>query len=208
MYISLIGIQGSGKGTQAKHIVDTFGFTLFEMGAELRKFAASSHPRAAEVHATLHAGSLVSLDVIREVITDYMSGQSGDARILFDGVPRSMEQREIFDALVPDYAVVFLDLDRARAVERLSGRRICPITYEVFPADFPLDHNPKNGAKLITRHDDTPAAIDKRIGAFFDSTFPLVTYWREQGREIYRIDADQSVDTVFDEISTIIRKKL
>jgi len=41
MDLVLFGIQGSGKGTQAKRLCAEFGFDLFEAGGELRKIAAS-----------------------------------------------------------------------------------------------------------------------------------------------------------------------
>jgi adenylate kinase family enzyme len=39
-HIMLIGIQGSGKGTQARKILEKNpGFVLFEMGPELKRYA-------------------------------------------------------------------------------------------------------------------------------------------------------------------------
>ncbi len=39
-HLMLVGIQGSGKGTQARKILEKYpDFILFEMGTELRAFA-------------------------------------------------------------------------------------------------------------------------------------------------------------------------
>lgn len=35
----LVGIQGSGKGTQARKLVEKFGYQLFDTGSELRKIS-------------------------------------------------------------------------------------------------------------------------------------------------------------------------
>ena len=58
-HIVLSGVQGSGKGTQARKIAETYGYELFEMGLCLRAFAASDHPQAREVHNILHRGEYV-----------------------------------------------------------------------------------------------------------------------------------------------------
>jgi adenylate kinase len=52
--------------------------------------------------------------------------------ILFDGIPRSLDQKEMFDMIIDDYIVFFLELDKETAISRLSGRRIDPKTGESF----------------------------------------------------------------------------
>lgn len=60
-HIMLIGIQGSGKGTQARNIVEKYGdeFVLFEMGTELRRFAKNGTPDGDKVNSILVAGNKV-----------------------------------------------------------------------------------------------------------------------------------------------------
>ena len=43
MDLVFFGIQGSGKGTQAKRLAEEFDFDIFEAGGELRKIAALAH---------------------------------------------------------------------------------------------------------------------------------------------------------------------
>ena len=53
-HVMLVGIQGSGKGTQARKILDKYDdYTLFEMGAELRRFAANGTPDGEYVRSFL-----------------------------------------------------------------------------------------------------------------------------------------------------------
>jgi len=47
---------------------------------------------------------------------------------LFDGIPRNVEQKDLFDEIIKDYIVIFLDLQKNDAITRLAGRRIDPIT--------------------------------------------------------------------------------
>ena len=54
-HIVLVGIQGSGKGTQARRILDDSGFSFFEMGQKLRNFTTLDHPLSGEVKACMDA---------------------------------------------------------------------------------------------------------------------------------------------------------
>lgn len=53
MNILLVGIQGSGKGTQARKIAADYGYSFFEMGQKLRNFSELDHPRSGEVKACM-----------------------------------------------------------------------------------------------------------------------------------------------------------
>lgn len=91
-------------------------------------------------------------------------------------------------------------------MERLAGRRIDPVTSETFPASFTGETNPKTGNTLITRADDTPEAIRKRMAWSISDTLPLINTWKEHGHTIYDIDASKSEDEIFEEVKKAIQK--
>jgi len=47
------GIQGCGKGTQARILVENYGFTLIEMGGEFRKIIASGSDLGLELKSIM-----------------------------------------------------------------------------------------------------------------------------------------------------------
>lgn len=96
-------------------------------------------------------------------LTEKFLADNRDKKILIDGAIRSAEQNDALETVWGDFEVLWLDLNEETAVERLSGRRIDPVTNETFPASFTGDTNPKTGNTLVTRADDTPEAIRKRI---------------------------------------------
>lgn len=203
-HIVLIGIQGSGKGTQARKLVEKYGYVIFETGAELRKFSQGNHPQAGEVKMILESGNLVPLWLIKEILADFIKNLPANTKVIFDGIPRNAEQKQVFEEVVADFGVLYFQLDRHDAMARLLGRRIDPTTNETFGADFELDYNPKTGEKLVVRSDDTEQAILRRIEVFYDVTLPLVETWKQEERKVYDIDADLSVDEVFEEVEKVL----
>lgn len=126
--------------------------------------------------------------------------------IILDGVIRSKDQNDALASLFGDFEVIYFELSEDTAVERLCGRRIDPVTQETFPASYTGDTNPKTGNKLVTRVDDTPEAIRKRIAWSISDTLPLLGIWRDEGHKIFTIDASQSEEEIFAEIEKIIKK--
>jgi len=203
MNILLVGIQGSGKGTQARKIATEYGYNFFEMGQKLRNFSELDHPRSMEVKSCMEQGKLIPDDLITVMLEHYRDTHGSD-KILFDGIPRSSTQKALFDAVFPGYFVVFLDLKRGQAIERLAGRKIDPSTGESFQADFIGSFSPFTGQKLIKRPDDTPDAVAKRIEIFYDNTLPLLANWAQEGKKVYTINASKDVETVYDQIKVVL----
>jgi adenylate kinase len=193
MNILLVGIQGSGKGTLARKLVEKFGYNFFEMGQKLRNFAGLDEPESGVVRDLLAKGSLVSPELVERILLHYQSGHTG-APILFDGIPRTPEQKNLFDRVFPEYIVLFLDLSREMAIERLGGRRIDPVTGESFPRSFEGNFSPFTGNELVHREDDNPSAVSKRIDTFYANTLPLLALWAGEGKRVYTIDASQSIE--------------
>jgi adenylate kinase len=203
-HIMLIGIQWSGKGTQARKILDQHpDYVLFEMGSELRKFAANGTPDGEHANSFIKQGLKVPTEYIVRLTEKFLLENTGKT-VLIDGAIRSAEQNDALEHVWSDFRVLFLDLDEETAVARLSGRRIDPVTQETFPASFEGDINPKTGNKLVTRADDTPEAIRKRIAWSKGDTLPLIEVWKRHGHTVHRIDAADSEEVVFKQIEKIL----
>ena len=206
-HIMLVGIQWSGKGTQARKILDKYpDFTLFEMGTELRKFATLGTPDALRVKEALEAGLKAPTEYIVKLTEKFLAEHDGK-RVLIDGAIRSAEQNDSLESVWWEFDVLWLDLDEETAVSRLSGRRIDPVTNETFSASFEGDTNPKTGNKLVTRTDDTPEAIRKRIAWSIGETLPLIDVWKRHDHDVLRIDAGQTEDEIFSQVEKMLSIK-
>lgn len=179
--VILVGIQGSGKGTQAKILAEKKGFQIFETGGVLRKLAAEDSDLGRQVKAITTRGDLVSNELVMEIVENFVENLEGDTPVIFDGIPRSIEQRDSLEKLLQkigrDFQVLEVTLDDEVAFQRLMKR-----------------------AEIEGRADDNPEAIKKRIQNFYDFTEPLLAKWREEKRVI-SINGDQSIEEVQTEIS-------
>jgi adenylate kinase len=59
MKLVTTGIQGCGKGTQARILVEKYGFTLIEMGGEFRKIIASGSELGLKLKSIMDTGAQV-----------------------------------------------------------------------------------------------------------------------------------------------------
>ena len=181
MDLVLFGIQGSGKGTQAKKIAAEFGFEIFEAGGELRKIAASNTELGTIVKSYIDAGKLVPHEIIMQVVKTAILARPKSQKILFDGIPRDKDQQKDFDAIMSeakrDFFGIEITLDREEAKKRIFGR-----------------------AKIEGRQDDADAGIiDRRMKTFTEKTLPVIKDYAKRGK-VKRVDGKKSVDEVYGEM--------
>lgn len=197
MKIVFTGIQGCGKGTQARILVENHGFTLLEMGNEFRKLVASGTELGNKVKAVIDSGAQVDAELWKAIMEQVVSSQTAE-KIIFDGFIRNDWNKEIFDRILPDYKVLFFNLDVETAKWRLLGRMFDPKTGETFLSG--TTHNPKTGDALVKRDDDKDEwAILKRISEYETKTLPIVEIQKSEGKVI-EINAKGTIEEVTDNI--------
>lgn len=197
MKLVFIGIQWSGKGTLARKLVENHGFTLIEMGTELRKMAVLPTKEGKYIKEIIEKWYHVPPEIIKTIIQRSI-GNNNNANIIFDGFIRNKENKDAMDELCPDYVGVFFVLSVEKAKERLLGRMYDPITHETFPAWTYI--NPKTWTVLQKREDDSnEESIARRINMFFTHTMPVVQLLKQEWK-IIEIDASKEVQHVYREL--------
>ncbi|RAP31975.1 adenylate kinase, partial [Candidatus Marinamargulisbacteria bacterium SCGC AG-439-L15] len=122
--------------------------------------------------------------------------QSG---IILDGFPRTLAQAEALDQLLLRLNLgithVFLfDISLDTAIDRISGRRTCPDTHQIYH----VRTNPPPSEiadKMIIRSDDTEEKVRHRYEVYQNQTAPLVQYYQDT---LITIDAENSASHIFD----------
>lgn len=175
-----VGIQGSGKGTQAKILAEKKAYKIFETGGELRRIAKEDSPLGHKVKEITERGDLVPNEIVMEIVENFIQNINADDKVIFDGIPRSEEQRVSLEKLLAgknrNFMALEVKLSEDEAMKRLLKR-----------------------AEIEGRADDNPETIKKRIQNFYDHTEPLLDAWRAQDKLIV-IDGDQSIEEVAEEI--------
>ncbi|MDD3049794.1 MAG: nucleoside monophosphate kinase [Candidatus Cloacimonetes bacterium] len=203
--VVLIGIQGSGKGTQAKMLRETCGLTHINLGEIFRQNIKDKTELGHNISEFIAAGMLVPDHLVFKVIDAEVNKSSRG--VIIDGFPRNINQSEYLLKNLKMDAIIYFNLAIEHALKRLTSRRIC----SVCGADYNLFSKPPKkenicdvcGNKLITRLDDTPELISKRFELFESDTKPVIDYFREKNM-LMEIDANQSPV----EIHELIIKKI
>lgn len=191
-------IQGCWKWTQARLLVEKYGFTLLEMWQELRKIASSDSELWKRVKQTIDSWALVTPEVVWEIMNEVITTQT-NKNLILDWFVRNEWNKKSLEEISTDYKVVFFELSKEKAIDRLLGRMYDPLSWETFLSWTLV--NPVTWTKLEKRKDDNEASILKRIDEFMNNTLPTAMKQEQEGRVI-RINADQDVESVFKELVT------
>lgn len=181
MDLLLFGIQGSGKGTMARMLAERFGCLWFDTGAELRKVAETDTPLGRAIAGRIDHGNLVTNEITMEMTRQHIAKIPVTTSILFDGIPRFMEQKESFDAMMKEMGRqalgLVIDVDEELAVRRILSRG-------------------KDGGRA---DDQDESFIRNRIAWSKEKTFPVIEAYEKEGI-LARVNGDGSPDAVHEDV--------
>lgn len=200
MNIVLLGAAGSGKGTISEFIKNEYGLTHISTGAILRDNIKRGTPLGVLAAKYINDGNLVPDEVAIEMIKDIV-GQNGTGYI-FDGFPRNLNQAQKLDEICKIDVVLSVEVQRDILLNRLSGRRVCPkcgATTSVNEAPDGLCLNCKT--KLITRDDDKPESIKKRLQIYESGANILKEYYKDK---LNLIDNSGDVATTINSVKNVL----
>jgi adenylate kinase len=208
LYIVLMGVQGSGKGTQATRLVEKYNIPHVSTGDAFRAMRKLDTPFARDVVAKMDLGHLISDEITLKVVQDRLSQDDAAGGAILDGFPRTKPQADGLDNLLNGFdgskvnVVLFLNLDKESAIKRITDRWFCSLDAKHLDG-YNLTSKPPQvaghcdicNAPLKQRDDDTPEAAEKRINDFFSQTTPLLDYYRQRG-VLVEIDGAQPIADV------------
>lgn len=196
MDLIFFGMQGAGKGTLGKAAAEKYGMRIFETGGALRALAQENSELGHKVKSIIEAGHLVPNEVVMEIVEDFMNKLPKGAAVLFDGIPRKVEQAQSLNELLKKhnrtYKAVLIDIKKETAFKRLTTRRVCKSCKNVYPATY-TKKSCECGGELVTRTDDNPEAIKTRLEAFEKETIPAINIYKDN---LIKIDGEPSIEKV------------
>lgn len=186
--VVFFGRAGSGKGTQAKLLMErvraadpSMRFIYVETGERLRQFMTGGSYSAKIVKETLNQGKLLGAFIpiwvwTSLLIDEYKGGES----LVFDGVARRPEEAPILDTAMQLYSqdkpfVIHLDVPADEVTVRLLKRG---------------------------RHDDKEEKIAERLRSYETDILKSIDYFRQSPTvRFVEVNGHQSIEKVHEDIA-------
>src|SRR5260370_5157968 len=203
----IMGVQGSGKGTQSVMLANDLDLVHISVG-EIFRWNVQQHPKlGAQVRRTMAAGELVADEVVEDMVRDRLTGPDWNYGFIIDGFPRNRRQAEFFLESYDIDGVIHLDLPDSEVHRRVLARRLCSncgMDYNL------IDNSPAVpgkcdtcGGDLVQREDDTEAALAVRLRDYHQKTNPVLAAFRRE-EYVVTIDSRPSPDAIPQTIRTAL----
>jgi len=199
----IMGIQGSGKGTQAKLLADDLELEHVSVGDILRWNVQHHTKLGAQVKRIVASGLLVDDELVETVVQDRLALHDWNYGFIVDGFPRNVRQAEFFLESYDIDGVIDLVLPDTEVERRVLARRLCSgcgLDYNLIAHRPAIDDVCDVCASpLLVRADDNPEALAVRLREYHDKTTPVIELFQRK-EVVASIDATGSVFDIQHEI--------
>lgn len=211
----LLGPPGAGKGTQAGLLIKAYKLLHVSTGDMLREAIKEGTEVGKKVEGFMNSGELVPDEIVTEAVIDRINKPDAAGGVILDGYPRTKAQAESLESSLKEEnrhlsLVLYMKTSEEVAVQRLSGRRVCPKcgkNYHV--TNIP----PKKegicdtcGLELFQRDDDRPDTVRNRLRVYEKSTKDLVSFYKDKGL-LREVDGDLKADELFEKIDALFKEE-
>src|SRR3989344_3447353 len=181
------GPSGSGKGTQAKLLIDVLKqrepdrqVLYLETGRKFREFSEEASLSAQETKKIMQSGGLLPEFLPVWIWSEYLVRHvSGEEHMVLDGLSRRPHEALILDSAMRFYKreapfVISIEVPREVAAERLRNRQ---------------------------RGDDTKLDIEKRLDWYNENVLPAINFFKDNSYyKFLAINGEREIEEVHKEI--------
>lgn len=176
--ILIMGLAGSGKGTQGKLLAEKLDYKYLSTGEFLREYITEERRRQ------MAEGKLIDDNEMIGIIEQFLNRLETKNESILDGFPRSGAQAQWLlqqhtAGIINIEALIYLDVPEPELIRRLIARG---------------------------RHDDTEQAIRKRFEEYSKSTSPIIDDYRNRGIKIIHVNGEGPIDRIQTEIMESLKK--
>ena len=208
MNVIIFGPPGAGKGTQSEFIVKKLNLFKLSTGDLLREEKEKKTPLGLEITSIVNSGSLVSDDIINDLIEKIISNKNYENRIIFDGYPRNLSQAKNLNELLIKYnqkihTVIRLKVSLDIIKKRITGRIVCSKCAKIFNEFFnppPSNTTCCNSESLKKRDDDNIEVAIKRFETYEQSTEPVLKFYQKMNL-VKDINGEINIESIQSNIS-------
>lgn len=175
----LFGPPGSGKGTQAKYLVEKYNLLHISTGDLFRYEMGNDTPLGLKAKEYISKGELVPDEVTIGMLKNKVNANLDVEGYIFDGFPRTIPQAEALDAFLAEKSeavtqLVALDVDDNEIVKRILQRG-------------------KTSGRADDNDEDT---IRKRIEVYNTETAVVYSYYDDKGKS-EKVAGVGSIEDIF-----------
>ncbi len=214
MRVILLGSPGSGKGTQARFIVERYAIPQISTGDMLRAAVTEGSELGILAKKAMDSGGLVSDEIIIGLVRERINQPDCANGFLLDGFPRTKVQAlAINEQGIKIDHVIELMVDDEEIVERVTGRRI----HVASGRTYHIHYNPPKvsgkdditGEELIFRDDDHEETVRTRLQVYHEQTKPLIDFYKSMANDDPNLTYSElvgtgNVETVRDHIFAVL----
>jgi adenylate kinase len=198
----IMGVQGCGKGTQAKRLCTDLDLVHISVG-DIFRWNVQQHTKlAAKVQRIMNAGQLVSDEIVIDVMRRRLDEHDWNYGFMLDGFPRNRPQAEFFLESYDIDAVIHILVPDEVVVQRIVARRLCTQCgrdYNLISQPPPSPEACECGGRLKARPDDNETAVRARLADYHEKTEPVLEMFRRKNT-VLDADGTKSPDEVHAEI--------
>jgi len=182
----LFGPPGSGKGTQAAHLVEKYNLVHISTGDLFRYEMSHDTPLGQKAKDYIAKGELVPDEVTIGMLRNKVEAHPEAAGFIFDGFPRTIPQAQALDRLMEEekttiHALLALQVDDEEIIQRIKLR----------------------GVTSGRSDDSNEKIIQYRIDVYKSETTPVFDYYAEQDKS-HRINGVGTVEEIFERLCRTI----
>lgn len=176
--IIFTGVAGSGKSVQGKMLADHLGLPWLSTGEFLRMMISGDRRK------DMLAGKLLEDKEIIAIVQRIFNVIDIRHEFILDGFPRSIAQ-----------------VDWLLNQEKHGQLKITAVVHLVANKESVKKRLLERG-----RQDDTENAIKERFSEYTGTILPILEHFKKANIAVYDINAEQSVDSVQEDIRSVINK--
>ncbi|WP_370931200.1 adenylate kinase [Bartonella sp. DGB1] len=170
MNIILLGSPGSGKGTQAKILMEKYNVAHLSTGDMLRSAVKVGDAFGKDIEAKIKEGLLISDAIVEKLIADSINNLPAGKGFILDGYPRNLVQAEGLTKLFLDKnikldAVIEIRVDEDILFSRIESRV-----------------KDAQSTGQVARLDDSVEVLEKRLAEYRSKTAPVAAYYNNLGK--------------------------
>ena len=206
-----LGAPGAGKGTGANGLLEREPLVHISTGDILRAEIKNGTELGKSASILMEKGELVPDEIVAGMVKSRLKQPDCQNGFILDGFPRTIKQAELLEEALDEIgkkidAVIYFDISDDILLKRLTARVSCKQCGKIYNKIFvpPKKENICDDCdiELFQRPDDSLETAKDRLKVFYESTQPLIDYYKEKNllTSIKEIEKEKMIASLFEKL--------